>query len=938
MAGLQSDPAHLRRMKQFAASDAKHDFKALFTDLYPKQAYNIGTPLSDQIEPSNNNWALLSSYTTVNLDFQKLPLNTPIKITSVSGHDYDICAFDAHDIDAIMPFLYNGGPKETNFIIDAFASSLWNDLESRRTGKPLGTINILTNRETVNDPGSKVPPNDSIYEKNKIDKPRDVQLQSYQDVSEEDITYAAWTSNRTDFHNDFFSSYFLKLSSINYTYLSEQINMTFSKERDAQNIESFVVTNVGECVNSIKTLTANLKKLNSPSYLFGLYLQMKRSGDSLQGLSTLDKTRKYQGRSSEVLDRPLVNLETMYTYALSHDIWNCSYNLLIGASFILLTNTDNRIYVCRTGLPRNPVEIFAAEGAKLIEEHNAAVIAYTVSFKLISDPQLQNYIGKLKELETFTSTVLVNNPTSVKEDHIRNENKLNNLLRELFSFSVPINFLYSQFEPRKELSMPAEINPQTVGEIINTISSQKIIQADTNTLFQRLKVAMSSVNFALINQINFFSSDSLITDMKANERYMKPLLGSLSLIAHIRFNLPILQKTLEILKNISISNYIRKRFGSETMKPGFDYLFKIFLSVYDDLLNKTARPSKKRERDLSDPSPESVSFTDLTNLLIINSLLAGQKQLVLLQSRMAVEGGRRRRKFKRGGFTEDETIPFLTGEFLIQRQINRLLVPIAADILEENGQDSEQERKMLIEYILIGITKFISYQPPYVDADHISKWGPIFVEMIKPILEDSDEHTQRIKLRFFLGIWLTENPLTNMNITMDIPILYWTDMAGQAGHVLIDFIFGNDVYELFGRQEPLKIKYNLNIKNYEVAYESAYDTLSKFLEKDLVIDSIISTTVKTEPPPPPPSQIVSGAISQPVLITGLGLNVFKKGLSTPSPPLSIGVRNTTTPTLAPGTLSSSSKDPTLGGGNRTRKIKRKRFKYKRCPTKRHFKV
>jgi hypothetical protein len=937
MAGLQSNPAHLRRMKQFAASDAKHDFKALFTDLYPRQAYNIGTPLPDQIEPSNNNWALLSSYTTVNLDFQKLPLNTPIKITTVSGHDYDICAFDAHDLDAIMPFLYNGGPKETNFVIDAFASSLWNDLESRRTGKSLGTINILTNRETVNDPGSKVPPNDRIYEKNKVDKPRDVQLHSYQDVSEEDIVYNAWLSNRTDFHNDFFSSYFLKLSSINYTYLSEQINMTFSRAKDAQTIESFIVTNVGECVNSIKTLTANLKKLNSPSHLFGLYLQMKRSGDSLQGLSSLDKTRKYQGRSSEVLGVPLINLATTYTYALSHDVWNCSYNLLIGASFILLTNNDNRIYVCRTGIPRDPVEIFAAEGEKLIEEHNAAVVDYTVSFKLISDPQINNYIEKLKEIEIFTTTVLANEPTSVKKDQIENENKLNNLLRELFSFSVPINFLYSQFEPKKELSMPAKINPQTVGEIMNTISSQKIIQADTNTLFERLKLALASVNFATINQINFFSTDSLITDMKANEKYMKPLLGSLSLIAHIRTDLPLLQKTLEILKNISISNYIRKRYGSKTKMPGFDYMFKVFFSVYDDLLNKTAKPSKKRERDLSDP--ESITFNDLTNLLIANTLLACHKQLVLLQSKMAVEGGRRRRKFKRGGFTEDETIPFLTGEFLVQRQINRLLVPIAADILEENGQESEHERKMLIEYILIGIAKFLSYQPPYTDADHISKWGPIFVEMMKPILEDSDEHTQRIKLRFFLGIWFTENPLANMNITTDSPILYWTDYATIAGHVLIDFIFGYDVYDLFGNQEPFKIKYNLDIKNYETAYESSYDILSKFLQKDLSIDSILSTAVKIELPPlPTPSQIVTGAVSQPVLITGLGLNVFKKGLSTPSPSLSIGVRNTTTPTLAPGTLSSSSKDPTLGGGNITRKIKRKRFKYKRCPTKRHFKV
>lgn len=623
----------------------------------------------------------------------------------------------------------------------------------------------------------------------------------------------------------------------------------------------------------------------------------------------------------------MVNLATTYTYALSHDIWNCSYNLLIGASFILLTNTDNRIYVCRTGLPRNPVEVFMAEGAKLIEEHNKALIGYKVSFDRITLPQIENYIGKLKEVDEFTTSVL-SNITTLREEQQRIEINLNKLLRELFSFSVPISFMYSQFQPNKELTMPSEINHQTVGEIMNTIISQKIIQTDTATLFERLKASMNSVNFALINQINFFSSDTLITDMRENERYMKPLLGSLSLIARIKINLPIFQKTLEILKNISSSNYIRKKYVSDNTKPGFDYLFRIFLSVYDDLLNKTAKPSRKRERDGQDTSPEHISFARLNELLTVNSLLIFEKFILSNPRIMGTVGtvgsvGGRRRKFQRGGSKDDNS--FLTGEFLLQRQINRLLVPVASDILEGNGQESASERQMLIQYILIGIAKFLSYQPPYENADHISKWGPIFVEMIKPILEDGDETTQRIKLKFFLGIWLTENPIKNMNITMDIPILYWTDMVKEAGHVLIDFIFGNDVYTLFGIQEPEKIKYNLEIKTYKASYESAYETVVKFLQKDA-----------TSPDSAP---ILTGAISQPVLITGVGLNVFKKGLSTPSPAQVLGVSDTTTPTLLPGILgSSSAKDPTSGGANKTRKIKRKRFKYKRCPTKRHFKL
>lgn len=74
-------------------------------------------------------------------------------------------------------------------------------------------------------------------------------------------------------------------------------------------------------------------------------------------------------------------------------------------------------------------------------------------------------------------------------------------------------------------------------------------------------------------------------------------------------------------------------------------------------------------------------------------------------------------------------------------------------------------------------------------------------------------------------------------------------------------------------------------------------------------------------------EIILGSISQPVQITGT--NIFKKSLSRPQTS-SISVTNSK-PTLFPGTLKS-------GGSKKTRKVKRKTFKYKRCPTKRHFKI
>jgi hypothetical protein len=202
---------------------------------------------------------------------------------------------------------------------------------------------------------------------------------------------------------------------------------------------------------------------------------------------------------------------------------------------------------------------------------------------------------------------------------------------------------------------------------------------------------------------------------------------------------------------------------------------------------------------------------------------------------------------------------------------------------------------------------------------------------MKPILEDTDEKSQRLKLKFFLGIWLTENPIENINITMDIPVLYWKNMASEAGHVLIDFIFGQEVYELLGQQEPYKIKYNLEIKSYQETYDSAYRSVSNMLntESEAVTADVIAS------PTAAPQEIISGVIST---------NVFKKGLSTPSPPTPFKVVDGT-PTLVPGTLpltlsgsSGKVEDPKLGGAKKTRKIKRKTFKYKRCPTKRHFKI
>jgi hypothetical protein len=48
---------------------------------------------------------------------------------------------------------------------------------------------------------------------------------------------------------------------------------------------------------------------------------------------------------------------------------------------------------------------------------------------------------------------------------------------------------------------------------------------------------------------------------------------------------------------------------------------------------------------------------------------------------------------------ENEPIPFLTGENLVNRLLNKTLIPCAADILELNKKETAYETQLLIKYI-----------------------------------------------------------------------------------------------------------------------------------------------------------------------------------------------------------------------------------------------
>jgi len=920
---LESDPLYLKRMKEFAVTDANHDFGPSFKKRYDSGLIDVGTPESrHNPKPLTDAWSLLSSYTTNSIDFTRLQVNQPIKAVSVTGHNYDICAFNAKDLENIMPFLYNVDKSvnlqgmETNFIIDGLATSFWKELRETK-GRSLGKINILTNRETVNDPGSRPAPNDVLYEKN---KDRAVELQSYQDATEEDIVYPEWQNPRTDYHNDFFSNYALKLSKVNITDTSETSHMSFLLKDSEIQDGSYIVTNSTEAVNSVEAVK---KKLDAPTLnkeKFGLLLQQKRSGDSLQTLSTLDKSRLYKQRIGHILGAPLMTLSSTYTYAVSHDIWNCSYGFHMGASLVILTATNNILIVCRTGIPRNPVDIFREQGPRLIEEHNTNVTSYTTSFNLVATPQVNKYIDILESLEKFINTELIKDVMTSKSEQIKIEDTLNALLKDVFQFSIPIAFLFTQFAPKKPLAMPTDINPITVGEIMNTIRSQAIIQSNPDLLFSRLLSSMKSINMA--NDMLFFNSSG---EGAVSYKVLMSFFGTMSLIAKVKMD--IVDKTYQLIKNIADSNYIQGKYTSSIQRPGFDIIFQIFLSTHEDIHTKK-EPIRKR-RTISEETLESRTISELRQNMYNRILINVKETMVLIKDKIeetAMTGG-----------GEGDTIPFITGENLVNRLLNKTLIPCAADIFEVNKEETVYETQILIKYILIGILKYLSYQPPYESADHISKWGPVFLEMITPILEDKEEETRRLKLKFFLGIWLTEDPLKNIHITMDESTEDWIDLSKEAGHVLLDFIFGPDAYSVFGSLEPFEITYNLNIISYKETYNNSYSNTKKLIEGFLLEEprpAIIETTVLKGLSEPTP-ETITVVDSSPTLVSG---SFTQSSARTQDPEVDSLLAATQPATTQPATTQAS----TIGGKSRNRitkkmrKRKSKALKNKRRPTRRHF--
>jgi hypothetical protein len=942
--GLQTNKENLIRMKQFAASDANHDFGKNFLDLYNKKSFfNIGTPLPlEKIEPVYDSWDLLASFTTNSLRVKDLVLNQPVKFTSKTGIEYDVCAFDAHDLEKIMPFLYNseaGVQGEANIIFDAFASSFWEDLRERK-GPSLGRLNILTNRETINDPATKVSPTNTLFAKN---DGRSVTLFSYQDTAQYSIFYPAWMSPRTDYHNDFFSNFYLNLSQVTFDATQLITTIDFGKSADDMGPESFTIATGGPDINSITAINQKLYEFsNNPdkaspenAWKFGLYLQQKRSGDSLQMLSAMDVRRKYNERTPIGLGKELDTLRTSYTYVGTNDIWNTAYGILVGANIICLTNEGNRIYVFRTGIPSDPRDIFVANGPSILRDHNLNITKHQVLFNLIAMPLQQEYLLILQEFEKYIRIELDKEIPSNKAQQTTEENTLNSILKNIMRIAFRISILYEHFQPMPYVEDTFEIiiqSPASISKIIEEIRKQKVIQVqnidDLNTKFRS-----ALINEPILDTILFFNSYTSYTSYSENtavqNRSISFIYSSLALLAKLK--LDISEKTFELLRLLNNSKYIQKRYQTFSSRKSFSIIFQSFFVAYEDIVLYSATPSLKRKRSDSNEVPRVIdalnakSYLDIHNALLYKAMLDTYLYSLSIQTQLSQSAGYKKRKTQkkqRGG----NSIPLNTsfnGNFFIQRQLNLVFLPIAANILiGETEIFKTGEEDAFIKYILIGLLKFINHRPPYEQADHISLWGPVFVDMIQQVLEDKEPTTKRIKLQFFLGIWLQNTPRLSFNL----PEESWTAMPGEAGQTLLEFIFGSGAELLKTIEIPdlSSIMFKPDIRDYKSAYTSSSTTIVSMLDSLVFLDT--SESLIAEP-------VAATTSSGPFI-----KNIISKSLSIPSAStVSVVDRD---PTLIEGSFSSSSKtdNPTSSGGYHTRKIVRKTLKNSIRVTRRHRKI
>jgi hypothetical protein len=393
----------------------------------------------------------------------------------------------------------------------------------------------------------------------------------------------------------------------------------------------------------------------------------------------MDTTRRYRQRTSEGFGNELLNIGSMYTYVATNDVWNTCYGVLVGANVICLTNEGNRIYVFRAGEPSSPPKNFEmTEPTESINrdditKHNESVDLYTKIFNNTFAILEQRYTAELNILQEFINTNLQESTTSVALIESIEIN-LNKLICSFFKITTSIVTLYRYFRPAREIDETFEqivSSPALLSDVLNTLRLQKVKNITNELeLNAKLKSAINSETLILIDQINFFNIGGEEARKSIQRKALTLLVGEIQELKGLGLN-DIISKTYEIMNSILISPYIRKKYYITSRRQGFNIIFANLVKLFEDISLNTSQPSLKRKADVSaEADADSQNKMDVDTDFFQNIYEFG---IGIYKRIRGLIGGHRR---QRGG-EQTEAPPDFNGNYLIQRQLNRVFLPIA---------------------------------------------------------------------------------------------------------------------------------------------------------------------------------------------------------------------------------------------------------------------
>lgn len=855
---LHSNIEYQQALKEFAVADADHDFKtergpgkkseekeSIFLKIYNND-HDIGTPLPDYIgggiynDPWNNmDW-------TVNYKIKLkdvVPGDEGSFTTNKTGFTYDYKVFNDTDIESSLRFIYGAGQNESlegktaNIAIDVIKGYWWKTIQSSYTNTPLGTINILNTREQLNDAGTRPVYNSECYKQNTMgSKKRDIIIKSLIDVTETPIVYLDWNSPRNDFHSDFFSRFSIQIDPVKYKSTSATSKIIFSLENNV--IDGPVELSSSErSENSVNSLIEKLRNYNNmPNKTTDMknkyykILQQKRSGDTLQAFSTLDKGRTY----NEYLGNKINSLvSSIPSYLMTIDVYNpVPIGLLNGVniiyqgykpkekiSYIIVFRRQGSI----TGIQKHPLLMKSdAELDTLFKSFDTRIKYHTILF----NEQRKQFFEELN--------VLVNKPLPSTEmeynlmiNNVLKASLISALFEQLYTPTPIPNEIRNLRDPKTQFD-----NVEKCSQLFESMNRKFIL--NRNDLEQKIESLkknellklLSSIEFSKILYIqkgpqelkNYGSKlDTLFKTIKTLETLSFDYLDKLDdwFLLKIKqsdfikkYSISEKKNLIHIGKLIEYFTYNRRRKMSKNEEPGrpntpntvtstasspksVSDAMSIVSSIDLDRYATTPSISPMQtpiqtpiQTNVSEEPPPLIGYKRRTpnNNNSMNSNIVQP-----IAKKGLFSGGKRFTRKQKGG--EIDSLQFSLyngGSQILHEYISEYVAPLALSLAKGNTL-TDSEVGFIIKYFLIHISKFYISAPNTLDdLDNLSYWAPIFVEIFKVIVNEKDSLKKQEKLRFILRIWTSTSELFNI---FEIPEEI-ADNGSDAGQVLLFQMFG----------------------------------------------------------------------------------------------------------------------------------------------------